>query len=300
MPLHSSLNFRNPALQALIPTILTAFGIQALVSVPCIILKDDRFYDLSGSLTFFACTGLSLYLSSSRQTLNLAGKLDTQSLWRGLKTSGSIKLVLSAMVVLWAGRLGTFLFERAMKAGKDSRFDEIKTNPVKFFGAFMAQATWVTLVAAPVIAVNSIPAARLPALAWTEGLGIAIWLFGFAFEIVADRQKSHWRSEKNAKKHDESFISSGLWATSRHPNYFGESLLWTGTALTASRSLSVAGVYPRYAGILAFIAPAFVTFLTQCVSGVPLLEEKMDKAGDKDWESYKKHTPRFFPKLPAQ
>jgi Protein of unknown function (DUF1295) len=77
----------------------------------------------------------------------------------------------------------------------------------------------------------------------------------------------------------------------------GESLLWTGTALAASRSLTISGVYPRYAGLLGFLAPAFVTILTQFVSGVPLLEEKMDKAGDKEWEKYKQVTPRFFPKM---
>lgn len=140
-----------------------------------------------------------------------------------------------------------------------------------------------------------------------------------------------WRELKEKKKHNEKFISSGLWSRSRHPNCkeqsipeqaynltvsdFGESTLWTGTSLFAFSSLQAVGYYPSYAGYLAFVAPAFVTLLTQFVSGTPMLERKNDKELGSDCESneqlhtqirpvliqlgqeYKARTPVFFPKI---
>ena len=197
--------------------------------------------------------------------------------------------------------MGTFLFRRVLSDGHDSRFDEIKKSPVQFFGAFMAQAAWVSLCALPVVAVNSLPAAtfaRLPTLLTTDVLGLALFAGGWAFEIVADRQKAAWSEERRRKVHDEQFLTRGLWSRSRHPNYFGESTLWTGIAVVAAGVLaSRAGVAAlgfsssllagRATGVaMAAVSPAFVTFLLLKVSGVPLSENKYDKKfGDrKDYQ----------------
>lgn len=197
--------------------------------------------------------------------------------------------------------------------GKDSRFDEIKKSPPKFLGAFMAQATWVSLCLMPVLAINSIPhtlLSTLPAVGITDLLGLALFVGGLGFEITADRQKNAWVQEKREKKHDEDFLTRGLWSKSRHPNYFGESTLWTGIAVTAAGVLAgrvgqigmgLAGNgYGRLLGLgLCAISPAFVTFLLFKVSGIPLSEEKYDKRyGDrKDYQEWKKNTPVFIPKL---
>ena len=120
--------------------------------------------------------------------------------------------------------------------GKDSRFDEIKISPPKFLGAFMIQATWVSLCLMPVLAVNSIPhaaLATLPVIKVTDILGLLLYVGGLSFEIAADRQKDNWVQEKKRKEHDEEFLTRGLWSKSRHPNYFGESTLWTGIAVLA-------------------------------------------------------------------
>lgn len=218
MPLFSFLAFKNAALSTLVPTVLSAFAIQAAVAVPSIVTQNEQFYDLSGSLTFLTCTAVSLYLPALRARSYAAAQGLAKPNFPSLLSFGPRKLILSAMVAIWAGRLGTFLYARIKKAGKDPRFDEIKTKPLSFFGAFMAQATWVTLVAGPVFAVNAIPTATMPALGLLEGLGLATWLSGMLFEIVADRQKSAWRKAKDSKKHSEQFISSGLWSKSRHPN----------------------------------------------------------------------------------
>ncbi len=132
--------------------------------------------------------------------------------------------------------MGTYLFQRVLSDGKDSRFDEIKKSPPKFLAAFIAQATWVSLCLMPVLAINSIPhvaLATLPLVTITDILGLLLYVGGLSFEVVADRQKDAWVQEKKRKEHDEDFLTRGLWSKSRHPNYFGESTLWTGIAITA-------------------------------------------------------------------
>ena len=165
----------------------------------------------------------------------------------------------------------------------------------------------------PVLALNSVPhsvLATLPTVGIADVLGLSLYLGGLSFEIAADRQKNKWVQEKKQKKHDEDFLTRGLWSKSRHPNYFGESTLWTGIAIAAGGVLCSnigmigmglgGGVGSRVlAGGLAAISPAFVTFLLLKVSGVPMSENKYDKKyGDrKDYQEWKKNTPMFVPKF---
>lgn len=220
--------------------------------------------------------------------------------------------------------VGTFLFSRiTSEDGRDSRFDEIRTSPPKFLGAFFAQATWVSLCLLPVLALNSIPAttlSALPFLTLTDVIGVLLYIGGLGFEATADKQKSQWMEEKKNKKHNEDFLTRGLWSKSRHPNYFGESTLWTGIATVAAGVLATnvgqsgmgfSGSLVARLGALAMagVSPAFVTFLLfkvcfkdthlesifvclqlNQVSGIPLSENKYDKRyGDrKDYQEWKK------------
>ena len=210
--------------------------------------------------------------------------------------------------------MGTFLFSRiTADEGKDSRFDKIRGSPAKFFGAFMAQATWVSLVLLPVTALNSLPPATfnfVSRYAPTSIIGLALFVFGFGFEITADRQKSAWLKEKKEKKHSEEFLTRGLWGKSRHPNYFGEITLWTGQAITAAGLLAspAAQIALGWSGspatrlgavALAAASPAFTAFLLTKVSGIPLSETKYDKKyGDrKEYKQWKDNTPVLFPKF---
>jgi len=234
--------------------------------------------------------------------------------------------VLSAAVGIWATRLGTFLFQRITDDGYDSRFDRIRGSPPTFFGAFMAQATWVSLCLMPVFAVNALPSSAFRLYRFknvgdsfavlssspylTDLIGIGLFLFGFAFEIVADWQMAQWSHERKEKRHSEEFLTRGLWSRSRHPNYFGEITLWTGIAVTAGGLLVM---YPAQVGLgfsgglagrlavlgMAAVSPAFVTFLLTKVSGVPHSEKKYDKRyGDqKAYQEWKKNTPILVPKL---
>ncbi|KAI9796047.1 MAG: hypothetical protein M1825_000878 [Sarcosagium campestre] len=210
-------------------------------------------------------------------------------------------------------RLGSFLFARITKDGSDSRFEDIRGSPPKFLVAFFAQATWVSACLLPVLALNSITPtllASLPRFMATDFIGLSLFVGGFGFEIIADYQKNTWVQEKREKKHEEDFLTRGLWSKSRHPNYFGEATLWTGIATTAAGVL-VSNVGQIGTGLIgsplgrilalgiAGISPAFVLFLLLKVSGVPLSENKYDKKyGDRaDYQKWKQNTPMFIPKF---
>lgn len=243
-----------------------AFVIQWLAFVPAFLWQSEKFYDLTGSLTYISVTTIIVFLSP---------EVDGRS------------LLLLALILIWAGRLGTFLFRRVQKAGKDGRFDEIKTSFWRFLMAWTLQGLWVTFTFAAALA--AITSSARQELGWVALIGFLIWLFGFAFEVIADTQKSRFREDPANKG---KFIQSGLWAKSRHPNYFGEIVLWVGVAIIAS---------PVLQGWqwVTMVSPLFVTLLITRISGVPLLEKRADEkwGGQEDYEAYKKQTPTLIPKL---
>lgn len=351
MTLHTSFphatNYRNPFLRTLIPSVGLAYGIQAAVAIPSILAGSERFYDLSGSLTYLSCTALSLYLPAIRARATAAALGAAKPAWPSLLAALSgngggplgfnwRQVALSAAVGIWAMRCtfstthtrlpssqlyanhamcsGILPLRSHNQDGHDSRFDSIRTSPPKFLGAFFAQATWVSLCLLPVLALNSLPATTftaLPsALAITDVIGLLLYVGGLSFEVTADWQKSQWSREKREKKHEEGFLTRGLWGMSRHPNYFGECTLWTGIATVSAGVLAsgagqvgmgMAGGIGGTAAALAIagVSPAFLSFLLLKVSGVPMSENKYDKRyGDReDYQKWKRETPMFFPKL---
>ena len=245
-----------------------AFGINWLAFIPAAIARTEHYYDLTGGITYLTIISVAVLLS---------GDLDT----RGILVAG--------MVMIWAIRLASFLYLRIAKAGKDSRFDVIKTKPARFLMAWTLQGLWVLLTAACALAI--ITGGPSQPLGAVGSVGIAIWVVGFAIEIIADRQKSAFKRDPN---NADKFISTGLWAWSRHPNYFGEIMLWTGVAVIAIPVLQGW----QWATL---ISPVFVTLLLTRISGVPMLEDKADKrwGGQDDYEAYKQRTPVLLMKPPA-
>jgi len=245
-----------------------AFAINWLVFVPSAIAKTEHYYDLTGGITYLSVVAVAVWLSS---------ELDLRA------------TLVAAMVAVWALRLSIFLFRRISKDGKDRRFDEIKTDPLRFMMAWTVQGLWVLLTAAAAIAVIT-GGVREP-LGVIGFVGIATWAIGFCIEIVSDRQKSNFRSDPDNKG---KFIDVGLWAWSRHPNYFGEILLWIGMAIVAIPVLQGW----QWATL---ISPVFVAFLLTRVSGIPMLENKADErwGGQADYEAYKQSTPVLLLKPPG-
>ncbi|WP_334152614.1 DUF1295 domain-containing protein [Microbacterium sp.] len=248
--------------------VAAAFAIQVIAFIPAMLLRTERFFDLTGSLTFFVISGALVLLTPMP---------DARS-W-----------ILAAMVMLWAVRLGSFLAMRVHKAGSDGRFDEIKGSPLRFLQVWVIQGAWVSLTAAAAwIAISTDAASRAP-IGWLTVVGIIVWIIGMAIEIVADAQKSAFRADPS-NRHE--FIRSGLWSRSRHPNYFGEIVIWVGVFLTAA---------PVLAGWqwVALLSPLFVILLLTRVSGIPLLEARAEKKwGDRaDYIEYRESTPVLIPKL---
>ena len=248
--------------------VAAAFAIQVIAFIPAMILRTERFFDLTGSLTFFVISAALLLLTPMP---------DARS-W-----------ILAAMVMLWAVRLGSFLAMRVHKAGSDGRFDEIKGSPLRFLQVWVIQGAWVSLTAAAAwIAISTDAGSRAP-IGWLTVVGIIVWVVGMVIEIVADAQKSAFRADPS-NRHE--FIRTGLWSRSRHPNYFGEIVIWVGVFLTAA---------PVLAGWqwIALLSPLFVILLLTRVSGIPLLEARAEKKwGDRaDYIEYRENTPALIPKL---
>jgi steroid 5-alpha reductase family enzyme len=243
-----------------------AFLIQWLVFIPAYLLQTEKFFDLTGSITYIFVIAIAVFFS---------------------KGADGRSILLAALVVIWAIRLGSFLFSRIQKAGKDDRFDEIKPSFIRFLNVWTIQGLWVTFtMAAALVAITTTSRKELDLFAI---VGFLVWIFGFAIEVIADSQKRRFSANPDNKG---KFIRTGLWSRSRHPNYFGEIILWVGVAMIA---------LPVLQGWqwVALISPVFVTLLLTRVSGVPLLENKADKkwGGQADYESYKKNTPVLIPRL---
>ena len=246
--------------------LIVAVLLQVIFFIPSFLLKTEKYYDLVGSLTYIATASLA-YFSVENKTM--------------------IDSIIYFYVMIWASRLGIYLFRRVRKDGKDVRFEKAKMHFFWFLQYWMGQALWVSLTAcAAIIAILSPEEDTLPVLAM---VGMSLWITGFSIESISDYQKRVFRENNNP---NEAFIHSGLWARSRHPNYFGEITLWTGIAVIALNTLT--GV--EYATL---ISPIFVYILLTRMSGVNLLERIADERyGDlEEYQRYKRNTPVLVPKL---
>ena len=250
--------------------VFLAFAIQWIAFIPAYIFQTEKFYDLTGSLTYLLVIWYSLTLSSDQFT-NLNGA----------------NIVIVLLISLWAIRLGSFLFMRIHHDGEDKRFRSIKPSASQFFMTWTLQGLWVSLCSmCALTAISSNTGIVTNAFFY---IGLALFILGFAIEVMADMEKSAFKANQENK---DKFITTGLWARSRHPNYFGEIVLWTGIAVMSFSSLE--GL--QY---LTLISPIFTYLLLVYVSGVRMLEARADlKWGDNPaYQEYKKKTPVLFIKI---
>lgn len=242
-----------------------AFGVNWLAFIPAALFQSDRFYDTTGALTYLTAIGVACAA---------AAPLDPRA------------LAVAAMVLLWTLRLGSFLFLRIHAAGgTDQRFAKIRINPPRFLVAWTLQAVWVIFTASAALIIITTPdSPPLDVFFW---VGAALWVIGFAFEVIADEQKRRFKADP---ANQGRFITSGLWAWSQHPNYFGEITLWTGILVIALPLLSGWS-------FLAVFSPIFVTLLLTKVSGVNLLDGigKKRWGDDPDYQDYIAKTPVLLP-----
>lgn len=196
-------------------------------------------------------------------------------------------LVLLATVVLWAIRLGSFLLYRVSVIGKDSRFDQMRGNFVKFSGFWILQAVTVWVLMLPVLLASQHDTAVEPPVI----VGLIIWLVGLSIEAIADLQKFRFSQKPENKG---KWIESGIWKYSRHPNYFGEIMVWLGVYMIAVQAL------PIVPALVALASPLFIATLLLFVSGIPLLEKAADaRWGDNPkYKAYKRRTSILIPLPP--
>ena len=247
-------------------TLIVAVLLQVIFFIPSFLLKTEKYYDLVGSLTYVTTVSLAYF---------------------SVETKTMIDSIIYFYVMVWALRLGIYLFRRVRNDGKDVRFEKAKRHFFWFLQYWMGQALWVSLTAcAAIIAILSPEEDTLPVLAM---VGMALWLSGFTIESLSDYQKRVFRKENNPS---EAFIHTGLWARSRHPNYFGEITLWTGIAVIALNTLT--GI--EY---ITLVSPVFVYILLTRMSGVNLLERIADERYGhlEEYQRYKRNTPVLVPKL---
>lgn len=245
-----------------------SFLIQWLVFIPSYLSKTEKYFDLTGGLTFLSLTVLILILT---EALTI------------------ISFLLAALVAIWAIRLSSFLFLRIREDGHDKRFAEVIPHKTKFLFYWTFQGFWAFVT--PVVAFTALTSQNISdKIEITTVIGLIIWLTGFLIEVVADRQKRAFRKFSANKN---KFIDSGLWAWSRHPNYFGEIILWIGISLIALPTL----MDWQYITLLSI--PYVIVMLVK-VSGVAKLEEASDQkwGADEAYQKYKTHTPVIIPRRP--
>tara|TARA_Y100001935_G_scaffold215261_1_gene186663 strand:+ start:40 stop:894 length:855 start_codon:yes stop_codon:yes gene_type:complete len=234
--------------------------------IPALLFKTEKFYDLTGSICY-AFSAIFVYI----QTYGI---------------SFSLSLFISLAVLIWTLRLGGFLLIRVLDAGEDKRFRTIKTNPTQFFMTFNLSALWVVICSLCALTAVSNGVFEVSPIFY---LGLSVFMAGFLIEVIADNQKTSFRA---IPENRNSFITTGLWSVSRHPNYFGEVTLWAGIAI-----MSV----PYLQGIQywTLISPIFSFVLIYFVSGVRMLEARANvKWGENlDYQAYVKKTPIFFPRI---
>lgn len=197
----------------------------------------------------------------------------------------------TALVALWGLRLAWHVARRNLRPGhgEDPRYAAWRRDWGRWFvlrsylQIFILQGIFMVLISAPVIVIGSVAG---PALGWLDALGVAVWVLGYYFEVAGDAQLAAFLREPANRGH---IMDRGLWAWTRHPNYFGESAMWWGLGIVA---LAVPG------GWIGLVGPALITFLLVKVSGVPMLERR--KAGQPEWEAYKARTSMFLPRPPRR
>lgn len=247
--------------------ILIAFVIQWIAFIPAYFLQTEKFYDLTGSVTYISVVSYVIIQTNVALIDNIGSFL------------------MAFFIILWAIRLGSFLFLRIHKAGEDKRFKLIKPSPTRFFMTWTLQGMWVSICS--MCALTAIASKNGVVLNTLFFVGAFVFLIGLIIEIIADKQKSNFRLNPENK---EQFIHHGLWYYSRHPNYFGEITLWSGISIMSLSSL----LGWQY---VTLISPLFTYLLLVYVSGVRLLEiSGMEKWGHlESYQTYLKETPSLFP-----
>ena len=247
------------------------FIIHWIVFIPSMIKQTEHYFDLMGSISYVMTCVVSLYLVALSTDLSLRS------------------IIIASLITIWAIRLGSFLFLRVKREGRDNRFNVMKTKFWWFLFTWTLGGLWVFVtMCAGLAAITSGKNVDLFSHP-LDIIGLSLWLIGFVTEVIADNQKSRFRSNPD---NANNFINEGLWKRSRHPNYFGEITLWLGITLMA---------LPVLVGLqlITLISPIFVYILLTKISGVSMQEARAKKKwkDNEEYNDYLQNTPMLIPRL---
>jgi len=233
--------------------------------IPAFIYKTDKLTDISYSITFTALAIFGFYRSAHNN-------LD--------------KLIL-ILVLLWAIRLGGFLFIRINKIGKDVRFDGMREKFLPFLRFWLLQGATVFVVMLAALLGYTQKSPNINFISW---VGVIVFLSGLLIEAIADAQK--FRFNSNIKNKGQ-WIDVGIWRSSRHPNYLGEMMVWSGMYLLVVPSLNTTEL------LIALLSPMYIIGLLLYVSGIPLLEKSAQKkwGNQKEFNQYRDEVPVLIPSI---
>lgn len=197
-------------------------------------------------------------------------------------------VLILTLITLWGLRLFFHIARRNIGKAEDFRYAKWRKEWGKwveiraFFQVYMLQGLIMFLMLVPTVQVYVLGGTNLD---WVAYLGLGLWVLGFLFEVIGDYQLSQFIKVKKKGQ----IMQTGLWKYTRHPNYFGEALLWWGVSLL---------VFDATGSPWSFMTAIIISYLLRFVSGVPMLEKKYE--GRPEWESYKKKTPVFVPWFPKK
>ncbi len=256
-------------MEAFVLSLLVSVLLQFIFGSLAILQKTDKYTDLTYSINFIILAIINFFLSNA---LPLP------------------ILLINSFVILWGLRLGTYLFIRISKIKKDDRFDQIRTNPLRFLMFWVFQAISVPVIMLPVT-LSSASTTQKTSLDNLQYLFSFLWIAGFLIQTVADAQKYQFKNDPENKGR---WIMTGLWKYSRHPNYFGELLMWWSIFLLALESIPSSQLF------LAILGPIHISVLILFITGIPTLEKRYDEiyGTNKEFQNYKRRTSLLIP-LPA-
>ena len=263
-------------IQIYFPVILVIFIFVCYVFVLAQIFKNNSIVDIFWGLGFITIVAYFLFTSHSyieRQAVFLT------------------KHLVNFCILIWGFRLAIYIYIRNKGKGEDWRYINFrkgwqKHNIPQWLGAFlqvfMLQGFFMFIVALPIIHTNT----AFAGINFLTIVGFSTWTIGFVFEAVGDYQLVQFKKDENNKGKTMRY---GLWKYTRHPNYFGEMMLWWGIWIMAIN------FFTPIQTIIGILSPVTITWLLTKVSGVPLLESKYKN--DMEYQEYIKNTPAFFPKF---